>query len=504
LKRERVQFLVLGGCLALSVATGARVSHERAPERCAAMRGAECGGEAHDRGREEERKRQWSGLSYAEQTVVEWTPSASALTSGFDSERVWSGSDDWEPAVAADPGAPYVYQLTTRFGGSQPEIVFRRSVDSGATWEADQVLASNAADPMIEVADDGTVYAMALVGGGYKLKFTRSFDHGVTWTPLADILGPGQPNWGDRPVLVVSPDGQDVYVGFNQSDSYVSSSHDGGDSFDTAVQTSNDGRYWFHSAGAIAPNGDVYFAAAAYGTDYTGETSINVLRSADGGASWSTTVVDTSAEAAPCDYAPGCYFGFLGPEVGLAIDVNGLIMVAYNAGDVAQKPERLWVRTSSDGVVWSDRTEISSGIAGVNNGFPAVAASRSVPGDFRVVWQDDREASEVAWNTWMVRTLDGGASWSESVRLSDLGSGAPYKGPLGYAFVYGDYFEIAVDGDDVNHVIWGEGASYTGPGGSWYTRGIALPEPAGAYPLVAGAILLASLPRRGARRRRHC
>ena len=27
-----------------------------------------------------------------------------------------STSDDWEPAVAADPKAPYVYLLTTRYG----------------------------------------------------------------------------------------------------------------------------------------------------------------------------------------------------------------------------------------------------------------------------------------------------------------------------------------------------------------------------------------------------
>jgi hypothetical protein len=99
-----------------------------------------------------------------------------------------------------------------------------------------------------------------------------------------------------------------------------------------------------------------------------------------------TTRVDTSAEAVGCEWADGYYFGFLGPEVGLAIDANGLIPIAYNAGDFAQQPQKLWMRTSSDGVVWSDRVEISSGIAGVNNAFPAMVASRTVPGDFRVVW----------------------------------------------------------------------------------------------------------------------
>ena len=53
----------------------------------------------------------------------------------------------------------------------------------------------------------------------------------------------------------------------------------------------------------------------------------------------------------------------------------------------------------------------------------------------------------------------------------DLASGAPYKGRRGYVFPYGDYLAIAVDDQGDNHVIWGEGASWNGPGGTWYTRG---------------------------------
>jgi hypothetical protein len=101
----------------------------------------------------------------------------------------------------------------------------------------------------------------------------------------------------------------------------------------------------------------------------------------------------------------------------------------------------------------------------------------------------------------MVNTLDGGATWSASELLSDLEAGAPYKGPLGYLFPYGDYYEIAIDGDDVNHIIWGAGTSYTGPGGSWYTRGTPVPEPAAAHQLFAGAVLLAALARQRFRHR---
>jgi hypothetical protein len=125
-----------------------------------------------------------------------------------------------------------------------------------------------------------------------------------------------------------------------------------------------------------------------------------------------------------------------------------------------------------------------------------MVASRTVPGEFRVVWQDDSEGAMTAWNTWMVTTLDGGASWSEPELLSDLDAGAPSKGPLGYDFVYGDYFETAIDDLGVSHIIWGAGTDYIGPGGSWYTRGVPVPEPAAAFQLFAGATMLAALAHR--------
>jgi hypothetical protein len=57
------------------------------------------------------------------------------------------------------------------------------------------------------------------------------------------------------------------------------------------------------------------------------------------------------------------------------------------------------------------------------------------------------------------------------VRLSNLGSGAPYKTPSGFAFTYGDYFSMAVNSSGKAYVIWGEGPSYAGPGGTWSTTG---------------------------------
>jgi hypothetical protein len=408
-------------------------------------------------------------------------PSPSLTAAGFDSERVWSAYDDWEPALAADPGSSYVYQLTTRYTGpapcrrcSGPWIVFRRSGDGGATWEPDRYLTPfrrSHNDPQIEVANDGAVYVAWLNDYMPGVKFIRSTDRGNTWSTPIEFTGRRRkPSWSDKPILAISPDGRDVYIAFNASDSYVVASHDSGATFSKPVRTNNDGRYWFHTGGAVAPNGDAYFAAADYSQDYTGDSHVNVLRSTDGGATWTTTRVDSSKQMPDCAWSDGCYLGFLGPSVALATDKAGTIMIAYNAGDVDGAPHKLYVRTSTDGLTWSLRQEVSNGSTGANNAFPALATGPT-PGDFRLAWQDDRNGVTTAWNTWYRRTTNGGATWSAAVRVSDRGSGAAYKNANGYAFPYGDYLKIAVDSAGTTHLVWGEGSSYTGPGGTWYTRG---------------------------------
>jgi hypothetical protein len=404
-----------------------------------------------------------------------------AAAAGFDAERLWSAYDDWEPAIAVDPNSSDVYQLTTRYNGPAacrncpaPYIIFRRSSDGGATWGADQFLGygrKDNNDPEIEVASDGSIYAVWMNDYTPGIKFARSTDHGQTWsTPIALITKAGKPTWSDKPILAISPSGQDVYIAFNASDAYVSVSHNYGATFNKPLKISNDSRYWSHTGGAVAPDGTIYFAAIDYSQDYTGEAHINVMKSTNGGSSWTTTRVDTSQQMPACAWSPGCYLGFFGPSAALAIDNAGTIMIAYNAGDVASQPQKMWVRTSTDGVNWSPRVEISNGSSTVNNAFPAVAAGLTA-GDFRIAWQDDRNGSTTAWNTWYRSTTNSGGSWSAPLRLSDQGSGAPYKNPNGYAFPYGDYFEMAVDGSGTAHVLWSEGTSYNGPGGTWYTRG---------------------------------
>ena len=419
-----------------------------------------------------ERKEYSTGRDFAAQTDVQIHPRSSATASGWDSERVWSGHDDWEPFVAVDRSSDYVYQMVTRFNATVSGIFIRRSPNNGQTWDPDQLIAPVTtwqADPQIQVAADGTVYAAWIDGPHWIVKLVKSFDHGATWTTPVPIA-PSLP-WLDHPWLLVSPDGNDVYIGFNEDDSYFVTSHDGGQTFGTPIRTSHTPNHWWcHNGAAMGPDGSVYFVVINFLLNYRGTSDINVISSHDRGASWQVTLLDTSEEPPGCSQAEGCDYGFLSSLAGLAIDQNGRLLVAYNAGYVPKAPQQIWVRTSDDGIYWTPRIQVSQPDPEDSNGFPAVAAGPAA-GDFRLVWQGNRHGNARGWNTYYRRTNDGGTTWSKVAQLSDRIDGAPYKTHTGFMFPYGDYLGLSVDSDGTNHVIWGEGASYDGPGGVWYTRG---------------------------------
>ncbi|HEX7471772.1 MAG TPA: sialidase family protein [Candidatus Limnocylindrales bacterium] len=397
---------------------------------------------------------------------------------GWTGERLFGSKndDDWEPAVAADPSAPYEYILTTRYGGAKacahcpdPALILRVSNDGGRTFGGDRflcackgVVAQN--DPQIEVATDGTVYAAWLNDFVPGAVFSKSSDHGRTWTDPITLKTPAIA-FGDKPALAISPSGRDVYVAWNASDSYISVSHDFGATFRAPVKTNADTRYWYAYSGAVAANGTVTFSETDYTQDSTGPVRVEALRSTDGGKHWQQVLVDTVAQQPPC-VSDGCPLEFYGPSALMAMDATGRLVVMYQGASVPEGPQRVYVRHSTDGGrTWSKRTDIDGGPLGTNAAFGGAAATGH--GDFRLWYQDDRNGA-AGWNTWFRRSTDGGVTWSAEVRLSDRASGAPYKTAAGYAQPYGDYGEVAITDSGATIAVWGEGTSYNGPGGTWY------------------------------------
>jgi hypothetical protein len=280
----------------------------------------------------------------------------------------------------------------------------------------------------------------------------------------------------DKPILVISPSGRDVYLAFNDKfDNMVVASHDYGASFLPPQKVNDDQLWWYADGGAFAPNGDVYVSMngeaslSGHGHDFDGPSEVALLRcSPSAAASCGNPTLTSFGVSAPAPSCPvaGCYPDYYAATPSVAIDATGHIVVAYTFTTQANGPKSLYVKTSSDGVSWGSRILVNS--LG-DSSTPQIAAGPAA-GDFRLAWQDNRTGK---FNTWYASSATGGSTWGRQVRLSNLGSGAPYKTADGYTFTDGDYFGLAVSSTGVAHAIWGEadGSSLYCCGDVWYTRG---------------------------------
>ena len=396
-----------------------------------------------------------------------------------------AASDDWEPAIAADPAAPYVYYLTTRYGSTKPcpgncptpYMALYISSNGGSSWSAGVPLCackgSGQFDPIIEVVPNtGAVYAAYM--NGYNVMFIKSTTHGTSWsTPVKTY---GSVSWNDKPVLAMSNDGKDVYISFNGptgGDPYVAQSHDYGATW-TQRKLVNSDRYYFAFDADVAPDGTVYFAESSIlyggggnkGTTPSGTIDEHVFVSTDGGTTFIDHLVASVQPGLAC-VAVGCSPDFYLGHNALTVDANGRVVLLCDGATTAGGLQTIAARSSTNkGVSWSAAVTLSA--AGSEATAPAVESTGN--GDVRAWYYQTTGADPDAWNVYYRRSTDGGATWATAIKLSDASSGAAYKSAAGFLEIYGDYGEMGITSTGKTIAIWGEGTSYDGPGGVWFNR----------------------------------
>jgi hypothetical protein len=352
------------------------------------------------------------------------------------------------------------------------------SNDNGLSWQPSKALLpfpTGQFDPQIVVdpVDRQTVYASWLQNNKRDIIVARSLDFGRDWSfsvaerALEDA---------DRPVLAVR--GSDVYVGFNHEEAFlVASSHDAGQTFSIANVNRNAAPGWSLAGGAtVDPLGNVYIGWTAYAKHEMARhpVSVFVSRSADGGRTWNTVLLDVSSAPPECA-AEKCGTGFLGAQIALASDAAGALYASWNAGATNGGPERIYFSSSTTGgASWSPRAGVSKAALGVEHCFPSIIAAGA--GDVRIAWMDARRTeaghpNRPLWNTFYRSSTNGGATWSSEVQLSTPARGYDYILGNGFRFPFGDYFGLAIDSDGTTHAVWGEGRDYNSPGSIWYARG---------------------------------
>jgi hypothetical protein len=415
-------------------------------------------------------------------------PIRSHPSPGWYGERLLNAkTDDWEPAVAADPDAPYVYMLTTRFG--QPSICHRHcptpflaltvSSNGGKTWGPQEPVCAcwgtdALYDPTIEVVPNtGVVYSVFLridKASGWSTAFVKSTDHGKTWTKPVPVQG--RVAWTDKPEITSSATGRDVYVSWNGprgGDLYVGISHNFGRTW-SQVKLSDSKRYFYAYDGTVLPDGTIVFSESslAYtgsGQSVQGRIWHYAVISRDRGHTWHKVVIDKVAEGVSC-VAAGCSDDFYLGQTSVANDSNGHLVFAYEGARSTGGLQRVYVRTSDDqGRTWSRRVALS--VKGENATQPRVDFAG--PGQARIWYMQTSGGGDAnAWRVEFRSSHDAGRAWSPAVRLSDATSGPGYVTAKGFKEIYGDYGEIAVTNRGKVIAVWGEGFSYIGPGGTWF------------------------------------
>lgn len=391
----------------------------------------------------------------------------------------YTAGDQWEPSIAADRFG-HVYMLYPQYSGvpgcpscASPTMILQVSADRGATWAAPaQIYPAGSSlgqwDAQISVdpVDGRTVYAAWLQNGKSDIDVAKSTNFGASWTVVtADHTNAGT----DKPILLVR--GQDVYVGYNHTQTvWVSSSHDGGATFTSVKVNPNANLGWsLAGGGAVTPDGAIYFSWAGYKQNggAKGPVNLYISKSADGGATWNSTTLDISGAPPDCS-AYQCGWAYLGAQITMASDASGALYALWNAGGADKAPERIFFAKSANaGATWSPKAEVSTAPTGAAHAFPALVAGAA--GDVRIAWMDSRAGT--LWNTYYRSSRDGGATWSAELDISTYVDGFEYIKPSGFSYPFGDYFELAIDDRGSTHAVWGEGLNYDAPGSIWYARG---------------------------------
>jgi len=389
-----------------------------------------------------------SGLSASCGTAV---PSGSTQT-------FTAGSAIQPQAAASASTLVGVWEQDRWTGLGARAILAARSTDAGATWSAPAALPfsacgggtgpgagfDRASDPWVSFAGNGVVIASALAfsAGGYlasgglsAVLVARSTDGGVTWsTPVAvqTDQNPGTTGpfyFNDRDSVTADPSNGHVYLVWDRLTTdatasvptYLARSTDAGATWSTrSIYDPGAGNEAFNNQIAILPNGDLL----DFFTLFTGAltTSLQVIRSTDGGLTWSTTPFVVAN--------PMTSVGTTNPITNGSIRDSALMaQVAADpaSGNVAAVWQQMFASGAFDGIAlsvskdsgatWSAPKQIN----GVKTAGAFSPTVRYLPGGvIAVTYYDLRDfvtgSSVLGTDAWLTESSDGGTTWHE-VRL---------------------------------------------------------------------------------------
>lgn len=395
--------------------------------------------------------------------------------------------DDWESAIAADRFG-HVYVMYKHYdvlkgqtcAGCDLHMLIQRSDDGGVSWSAPMMVApgkilhsgQDDAQLAVDPVDGRTLYASFIQNYPHAfVAVVKSTDFGATWSPEVSVSD--RPPTLDKDALLVH--GQEVAVAYDDgANTWVSISFDGGATWATHEIFAADAQFATSlvAGGGINSHGSIFFSwnsfDAAHAKSGDGPVTLWVSKSVDAGQTWTRTVIGSSGAPVPCN---NCGFAYLSAQDAMAIGPDDTIYVLWNGtSDMTNfAPERIYlVRSTDDGQTYSARIDVSDAPVGVEHCFPALTVGAR-PGDLRLSWMDQRTGP---WNVFYRSSLNGGVTFTPTVRVSSFVSGYNYLTADGFTLPYGDYYQMAVDQNGQTQLTFGEGPSWAGPGNIWVAHSI--------------------------------
>jgi len=330
-------------------------------------------------------------------------PAAQATDWAASQRLTWTSGVSECPAVAVNTAGHIfvVWHDNTSGTSGSYEIYFKKSVNGGASWTANQRLTWTSAqskNPAIAVDAWGNIHIVwqEYSAGNTEIFYKKSTNGGTNWTanqPLTSNSGVSE-----FPSIAVDSAGR-LYVVWHDNASgnyeiYYKKSANNGDTWSSAQRLTWTLGVSHYAAVAIDSADRVH----VFWDDSTpGNYEIYYKKSANGGTTWTANkrLTWTSGES-------------IRPDA--AVDSAGRLHVVWQDSTTGNR-EIYHKRSADGGTTWSANLRLT--YMANDSIRPAIAADAST--GLHVVWQDYANGNpEVYYKT----STNGGANWSANLRLT--------------------------------------------------------------------------------------
>jgi hypothetical protein len=205
----------------------------------------------------------------------------------------------------------------------------------------------------------------------------------------------------------------------------------------------------------VAPDGTLLVAAMNEGGGGSSPRQNFIYRSTDGGLTFFAATSMGAPFAAPGDFTSG-YFAIVNPiwrYMGwgdLATGSNNTVIYSYTvhgtgAFGSGDGGDIYTVRSTDDGITWGAPVRVDGDASGNEQWMPSTAGGGT---DFLVAWYDRRNTTNgTNYERWGVKSTDGGLTWSSPQRISDVLITQPEQPDPNVQPLYaGDYMRDYFDG----------------------------------------------------------